>query len=77
MSAPSADERATALRPAIQSEFSPIITPLHWDAWHDELQAANCLDEFGDVPIGICDGFRIDVTSHLTVSYFSPNHKSA
>lgn len=54
-----------------------IVTPLRWEVWQAELQAAGCLVEFADIPIGIRDGFRIGVSSAIHVSYIPRNHKSA
>ncbi|KZT06939.1 uncharacterized protein LAESUDRAFT_625545, partial [Laetiporus sulphureus 93-53] len=45
--------------------------------WLEELTAAGCLGDFSDVSIGIRDGFCLGVSSRLTSTYISRNHKSA
>jgi hypothetical protein len=62
---------------AEQSEHLPVVTPLRWRAWEDELQAAGCLDNFADVPYGIRYGFKLGVESTIDSTYIPPNHKSA
>lgn len=59
------------------SEVCRVITPLHWAVWETELVSAGCLSSFSTVPSGIRFGFRIGVTSPVSITYIPPNHKSA
>lgn len=67
----------TALKAAGLDTFERVYTPVLWQAWERGLDAAGCLEEFSDVPIGICDGFRIGATSKILKTYTPPNHKSS
>ena len=53
-----------------------VVTPLIPDAWERLLAEAGILDEFMDVPQGLCTGFRIGVSSTLSTTTIHPNHKS-
>ncbi|KAF9226996.1 hypothetical protein BS17DRAFT_813936 [Gyrodon lividus] len=44
----------TRLKAAISDGFLPIVTPFHWERWEALLQEAGALEEFSDVPKGIC-----------------------
>ncbi|GBE89308.1 polyprotein [Sparassis crispa] len=57
-------------------DFCPIVTPLCWLIWRDELEAAGCLDSFLDIPSSIRDGFHIGVNSLPSSTYIPRNHSS-
>ncbi|KII84692.1 hypothetical protein PLICRDRAFT_79497, partial [Plicaturopsis crispa FD-325 SS-3] len=75
--APYAANLTTALKAVGLDTFERVYTPVLWQAWERGLDAAGCLEEFSDVPIGICDGFRIGATSKIFKTYTPPNHKSS
>ncbi|KAL1944125.1 hypothetical protein VTO73DRAFT_3310 [Trametes versicolor] len=51
--------------------------PLRWDAWRDELEAAGCLEQFADLPVGLRDGFPLGVSSSVLSTFTPRNHKSS
>jgi hypothetical protein len=63
--------------PTRRTDLLPIITPLRWERWKELLEAAGCITEFADVPIGIRDGFRLGVSSSISSTFSPKNHKSA
>ncbi|KAG2345631.1 hypothetical protein BDR05DRAFT_998244 [Suillus weaverae] len=60
-----------------QLDLLPIVTPLRWDKWEELLGAANVLDSFHNVPLGLQDGFRLSVSSSILSTFSPPNHNSA
>ena len=62
--------------PAQRYEIFPIVTPLLWEKWWDALQDSGVLDEFADVPRGLCFGFKIGVSAGLTSTFTPPNNPS-
>jgi hypothetical protein len=71
------DPQIILRNPILRSNLFPIVTPLKWSRWQDLLSAAGAIHEFSDIPIGLRDGFRIGVSSHITDTFSPPNHKSA
>nr|GAT53150.1 predicted protein [Mycena chlorophos] len=59
------------------SNFLPVLTPLLPDSWERRLRAAGLLEDFGDVPRGLRDGFDFGIRSFLTHTFIPPNHRSA
>lgn len=54
-----------------------ISSPLLPDSWETELRRHGLLEEFGDVPPGLRQGFRIGVAGPVSHTYTPPNHSSA
>lgn len=72
--APSAAER-TQCKPALQSDFHPIVTPFRTEAWEHELRDAGLLDSYQDIVHGIREGFDLGVMPNIEYTYTPPNHK--
>jgi hypothetical protein len=77
ISAPAAVRTCIMRNPALRNKFFPIVTPLKWDKWHKILKAADGLNELGEVPKGLRDGFRLSSTFTVDSFYMPPNHHSA
>jgi hypothetical protein len=75
--APSAELRAILLNPAKCEQIFPIVTPLLHERWSKALLEAGLLDEYHDLPKGICFGFRSGLKNTITSSYIPPNARSA
>lgn len=54
-----------------------IVTPLLADTWDRALTDCSLLDQFSDVPLGLCNGFKTGVSSSLMTHFIPDNHKSA
>jgi len=65
----------TQLNLAISNGFLSIVTPFLWDKWKNLLGEAGALEQFVDVPKGICFGWKIGVSLGYVQSYsFTPNN---
>ncbi|CAE6425255.1 unnamed protein product [Rhizoctonia solani] len=53
---------------------SPNLIP---DAWESMLRDLGILDQFGDIPSGLREGFRIGAAGPVPCTIINPNHKSA
>jgi len=58
-------------------DLLPIVTPLLWDKWEELLDAVGVLDVFWDVPLGLCNGFCLGVSSSISSTFSPPNNSSA
>jgi hypothetical protein len=65
------------LNPALQHEIFPIVTPLLWEKWQDALTVAGVLDDFKDIPYGLCFSFHISICDALLATFTPPNHPSS
>ncbi|QRV93153.1 The BTB (BR-C, ttk and bab)/POZ (Pox virus and Zinc finger) domain [Ceratobasidium sp. AG-Ba] len=76
ISAPSAVPLPTAHN---RAPFNPrrVSTLLIPDMWESEIREFGLQDEFGDVPSGLRDGFRIGAKHPVYITRTPPNHKSA
>jgi hypothetical protein len=53
----------------------PIVTPLRYQKWYEFLEDAGILEEFAEVPKGLCYGFGLGLDHVTLTSTFSPpNH---
>ncbi|KAG2030342.1 hypothetical protein BDR03DRAFT_1017254 [Suillus americanus] len=53
-------------------DLLPIVTPLLWDKWEELLEAVGVLDTFWDVPLGLCNGFHLGVSSSISSTFSLP-----
>ncbi|KAG2343961.1 hypothetical protein BDR05DRAFT_999509 [Suillus weaverae] len=58
-------------------DLLPIVTPLQWDKWEELLGAAGVLNSFHNVPLGLCNGFHLGVSSSILSTFSPPNHNLA
>jgi hypothetical protein len=72
---PCADLERILRNPAPWHEIFPIVTPLFWEKWQDALAGVGILDDFNDVPRGLCVSFHVCDT--LSATFTSPNHPSS
>jgi hypothetical protein len=76
-SVPDAGPLGIMPKATLDSADYPIVTPLCWKEWESVLHIASLLEHFSDVPLGICFGFSLSVSSTITEVFSPPNHKSA
>lgn len=57
------------------NSLARIVTPLHADAWEQELKAAGVLQSFSAIPIGIRSGFDVGIDHAATLSLFSDSRR--
>jgi hypothetical protein len=73
--APSAALEHTLLSSAVIDILFPIVTPLRYQKWYELLEEAGILEEFAEVPEGLCNGFGLGLDHVTLTSTFSPpNH---
>ncbi|QRV80638.1 site specific recombinase, phage integrase family protein [Ceratobasidium sp. AG-Ba] len=60
-----------------RTELKHVFTKLIPDQWEILLQQLDLLDEFGDVPIGLRNSFRIGAPRLSSPTYIPNNHKTA
>ncbi|QRW22286.1 Reverse transcriptase (RNA-dependent DNA polymerase) domain-containing protein [Rhizoctonia solani] len=75
-SAPSAAMLDTMHKVAL-TDPRKVVTPLILAAWHMCLQRLDLLNLFGNVPIGLTQGFCLGSSCSLLATSIPPNHKSA
>jgi hypothetical protein len=65
----------TAPPSAVPDPIFPIVTKLKADAWERALGDAGILDEFGDIPVGLRQGFLCGL-EHISLAstFIPPNH---
>lgn len=60
------------------AELHRIVTPLRAEAWEKAIKGLGLESVFGDIPLGIRDGFRMRTTdTHLSHTRIFRNHQSA
>jgi hypothetical protein len=58
--APAAAQPTTELKAALEHRGGQALTPYKPEAWEAALRQANLLERFGNIPIGLQFGFRVD-----------------
>lgn len=79
MSVPYADAitLCSNAHPENSNTLCTVQTPLLWKKWHNTFSQSNLLDDFGNIPEGLRNGFSLGCNRQSLKTFIPNNHKSA